>query len=148
MNNRYQDIRLLSLLPIFITDNYQEIQSFIDTAIESYPFYEAITFIDKNGRIAVSTTKKSIGASRLDRSWFQQAINANQGEIIPLEVYRAETAGWILVIGFNSPVLNNAGEAVGVLSTRVNLDYITDGLTTVSAQTGSKKETFLIGREK
>lgn len=148
MNNRYQDIHLLSLLPVFITNNYQEIQGFIDTAIESYPFYEAITFIDKKGRIAASTNKKSIGASRLDRSWFQQAINANQREIIPLEIYRAETAGWELVIGFNSPVLNNAGEAVGVLSTRVNLDYITDKVTAISKQTGSTKETFLIGKEK
>lgn len=148
MNNRYQDIRLLSLLPVFATDNYQDIQSFIDRAIESYPFYEAITFIDKKGRIAACTTKKLIGASRLDRSWFQQAINANQGEIIPLKLYRAETAEWKLVIGFNSPVLNNAGETVGVLSTRVNLDYITDRLTTISEQTGSMEETFLIGREK
>jgi len=148
MNNRYQDIRLLSLLPVFSTDNYQEIQSFIDTIIETHPFYEAITFIDKKGRIAACTNKKLIGASHLDRSWFQQALNSNQGEIIPLEVYRAETAGWKLVIGFNSPVLNNAGEAVGVLSTRIDLDYITDRLTTISEQTESREETFLIGREK
>jgi signal transduction histidine kinase len=148
MNNRYQDIRLLSLLPVLVTGNYQEIQSFIDTIIESHPFYEAITFIDNKGRIAACTNKKLIGASRLDRSWFQQAINANPGEIIPLEVYRAETAEWKLVIGFNSPVLNNAGEAVGVLSTRINLDYITDRLATISEPTGSMEETFLIGREK
>ncbi|MBA7537208.1 hypothetical protein ES705_29475 [subsurface metagenome] len=44
--------------------------------------------------------------------------------------------------------MNNAGEAVGVLSTRINLDYITDRLTKISAQTGGREETFLIGREK
>ncbi|MBA7576588.1 hypothetical protein ES708_18429 [subsurface metagenome] len=44
--------------------------------------------------------------------------------------------------------MNNAGEVVGVLSTRVNLDYITDSLTTISEQTESRKETFLIGSEK
>ncbi len=148
MNNRYQNIRLLSLSPVFDTDNYQEAQSFIDMVIESYPFYEAITFIDKNGRITASTNKQLIGASRLDHSWFQQVINTNQGEIIPLEVFRAETADWKLVIGFNSPVLNNTGEAVGVLSTRINLDYITARLTTIFEQTESRQQTFLIDREK
>ena len=35
-----------------------------------------------------------------------------------------------------------------MLSTRINLDYITDKVAAISQQTGSAKETFLIGREK
>ncbi|MCD6266067.1 MAG: HAMP domain-containing protein [Deltaproteobacteria bacterium] len=125
VNSRYQDIKLLSQSYVFKGNDTQQKQNYIEEALKSYPFFVVITILDKNGKIIACTQKEYIGQSRADRTWFKKTIQSSQGDVIPLDAYRAETAGWKMVIGFNTPITDeNNREIIGVLSTRVRMDHI------------------------
>ncbi|MBW1858192.1 MAG: HAMP domain-containing protein [Deltaproteobacteria bacterium] len=125
VSSRYHDIKLFSQSYVFKSTDTQQKQKYIEEALTSYPFYDVITVIDKNGNIIACTQKEYIGQSRADRTWFKKTVQCRQGEVIPLDAYRAETAEWKMVIGFNTPITDeNNTEIIGVLATRVRMDHI------------------------
>ena len=125
VNSRYQDIRLLSHADVFEGNDTDAKQRYIEDVIEAYPFYEAISVIDRDGIIIACTRKELVGGSRSNTAWFQRTIQCKPGDIVPLDAYRAETAGRKMAIGFNTPIADESNrEVIGVLATRASMEHI------------------------
>lgn len=148
VNSGYQDTEMLSQANVLEGDDDKAKQKFIEEVMAVYPFYDAMTVIDTDGKIIASCTcKELIGHSRADRAWFKETLNCKQGDVIPLDAYRAETAGWKMVIGFNTPIMDDANEkVVGVLTTRVDMDHIIDRVNIMDERTPGKSHPYLLSR--
>ena len=147
VSSRYQDIKLLSHVPAIKGNDTDAKQRYIDDVIEAYPFYEAISVIDQNGTIIACTRKEFVGHSRSDRTWFQRTMQCKQGDVIPLDAYRAETAGWKMVIGFNTPITDESNKKViGVLTTRVSMNHVMERVQALDERTGSDNHAYLLNK--
>jgi len=147
VNSRYHDIKLLSQSDVFRSTDTQQKQKYIVEAFKSYPFYDVITVIDKNGKIIACTRKEYIGQSRADRTWFKKTVQCRQGDVIPLDAYRAETAEWKMVIGFNTPITDeNNTEIIGVLATRVGMDHIIERVKALDERIVGDKNAYLLNK--
>jgi sensor histidine kinase YesM len=145
---RYQDIKLLSRSDVFKSKDTNAKQKYIEEIMEAYPGYKAISVIDLDGKIISCTLKELVGKSRADREWFQRTIQCKQGEVITLGAYRAETAGWDMVLGFNSPLTDaNNKEVIGVLNTRMSMDYIIDRIQILDERIPSVNNTYLLNKK-
>ncbi len=148
VNARYQDIRLLSKADVFEGNDRETKQRYINDAIEIYPYYKAVTVIDLNGTIIACTREELVGESRSDKEWFHRTIKNKEGDIIVLEPYRAETAEREMVIGFNSPIINESNkEVIGVLTTRVNMDHIIQVIQTLDEGTPGDNHAYLLDKK-
>jgi len=146
VSSRYQDIKLLSQADIFRGDDTDAKQRYIEKALDAYPFYAAISVIDSNGTIIACTRRDLIGQSRATTAWFQKTMRSKGGEMIPLDAYRAETAGEKMVIGFNTPLVDRDGRVIGVLATRVNTDHIIDRVRTLDERTAGDYHAYLLNK--
>jgi len=147
VSSRYQDIKLLSQSYVFKGTDTRQKQKYIVEALKSYPFYDVITVIDNNGNIIACTQKKYIGQSRADRTWFKKTVQSRQGDVIPLDAYRAETAEWKMVIGFNTPIIDeNNTEIIGVLTTRVRMDHIIERVKALDERIVGDKNAYLLNK--
>ena len=145
---RYQDIKLLSRSDVFKSKDTNAKQKYIEEIMESCPGYKAISVIDLDGKIIACTRKELVGKSRADREWFQRTIQCKQGEVITLGAYRAETAGWDMVLGFNSPLTDaNNKEVIGVLNTRMSMDYIIDRIQILDERIQGVNNTYLLNEK-
>jgi len=145
-SSRYQDIKLLSHADVFKGNDTAAKQRYIEKALQAYPFYAAISVIDLNGTVIACTRKDLVGQSRASTAWFQKTIQCRQGEVIPLDAYRAETAGWKIVIGFNTPIADDKGDVIGVLTTRVKMDHIVDRVRRLDERTAGDYHAYLINK--
>jgi len=147
VNARYHDIKLLSQSDVFKNTDTQQKQKYIVEALKSYPFYDVITVIDTNGDIIACTRKEYIGQSRVDRTWFKKTIQSSQGDVIPLDAYRAETAESKMVIGFNIPITDEKNtEIIGVLATRVRMDHIIERVKALDERIVGDKNAYLLNK--
>jgi len=147
VNSRYHDIKLLSQSYVFKNTDTQQKQKYIEEALKSYPFYDAITVIDTNGNIIACTRKEYIGQSRANRTWFKKTMQSRQGDVIPLDAYRAETAEWKMVIGFNTPIADkNNTKIIGVLATRVSMKHIIERVKALDKRIVGDENTYLLNK--
>jgi signal transduction histidine kinase len=147
VSSRYQDIRLLSQADVFQGNDTDAKQEYIERVTESYPFYDAISVIDLNGTIIACTHKELIGQSRADSTWFQRTSQGKQGDVIPLDAYRAETAGWEMVIGFSTPITDETNkEVIGVLTTRVCMDHIVERVKVLDERSLGGNHAYLLNK--
>jgi signal transduction histidine kinase len=145
VSSRYQDIKLLSHADVFKGNDADAKQRYIEKAFKAYPFYAAISVIDLKGTIIACTQKDLVGQSRAGTAWFRRTIQCRQGEVIPLDAYRSETAEWKMVIGFNTPISDDGG-IIGVLTTRVKMDHIIDRVRTLDERTAGDCHAYLLNK--
>lgn len=119
VSEHYQDIKLLSQTDVFQDGDASAMQQYIaEKVIKTHSCYKALSVIDLEGTIVACTREDLIGQSRADREWFQKTLQNRLGDVVGLDVYRAETAGWKTVFGLNAPIVaESSGEVVGVLTT-------------------------------
>ncbi|MCK4542238.1 MAG: PAS domain S-box protein [Spirochaetales bacterium] len=145
MSTQYDVTRLVSHSDILIDGNREAMQKYIESVKESYPGFAAVSVIDPDGIIIACTQAELIGESRADRGWYQETVKSKGAGIIPLDAYRAETAGWDMVIGLNTPIIDEISkELIGVLTTRVRMDFIMERIKTIDTGTGYSNHTFLL----
>ena len=142
----YQDIKMLSQADVFRGSDPGAMQKYlVEKVMQAYSFYEVISVIDPNGTIVACTREELIGQSRADREWFQRTLQSRPGEVVALDAYRAETAGWKIVIGFNAPIIaESSGEVVGVLTTRIGMDHIVERVRVLDQRTGKGNHAYLL----
>jgi len=147
VSSRYRDINLLSLGDVLEGTDTDAKQQYIEEVKDAYPFYEAISVIDQNGTIIACTRKELVGESRADMQWFQRTIQCKRGDVIPLDAYRAETAGGNTVIGFNAPITREGNEEViGVLTTRVSMDHIVERVKVLDERSAGDNHAYLLNK--
>jgi PAS domain S-box-containing protein len=143
----YQDIRILSQAEVLKGKNREAMQAYIDKIDAAHPFYKAISVLDHKGAIIACTRKELIGESRSGTEWFQRTRQSDPGEIVALDAYRAETAGWEMVIGFNTPIADRDGkEVLGVLSARANMDHIIERVRVLDERSVGENHAYLLNR--
>ncbi len=80
--------------------------------------------------------------------WFQRTIQSKQDEIVVIDPFHAETAGWNMVTGFNIPITDEGGnEIIGVLTTRVSMDFIIQRIQTLAERTLGNNHACLLNRK-
>jgi signal transduction histidine kinase len=147
VSSRYQDIRILSQAGVLRSTNRQAVQSYIDEVHAAYPFYRAIALLDPEGTIIACTIRELVGQSRSGTEWFPKAKQVSPHEVVALDAYRAETAGWEMVIGFNTPITaKDSKEVIGVLATRVNMDHIIERVRVLDERSVGDNHAYLLNR--
>jgi len=147
VNSRYQDIRILSQAEVLRGNNRQAVQAYIDEVHAAYPFYRAIAVLDPYGTIIACTLRELVGESRSGTEWFQRAKQGAHGEVMAMDAYRAETAGWDMVIGFNTPITDkHSKDILGVLATRVNMDHIIERVRVLDERSIGDNHAYLLNR--
>ncbi len=145
VNSRYQDIRLLAHAAVFEGNDTDAKQRYVEDVIEAYPFYEAISVIDRDGIIIACTRKELVGGSRLNTAWFQRTMQCKPGDIVPLNAYRAETAGRKTAIGFNTPIADESNRRViGVLATRASMEHIIERIRALDERIRGGNHAYLL----
>lgn len=148
MSSRYQDIKLLSRADVFEGNDTDAKQKYIEEAVEAYPYYDAISVIDLNGTIIACTREELVGESRANEIWFQRAIQGKEGDVTVLDAYRSETAGNKMVIGFNSPIIDDTNkDTIGVLRTRVDMGHIVDRIQALDERTPGGNHAYLLNKK-
>lgn len=147
VSSRYQDIRILSQSEVLKGKNREAMQVYIDEVNAAYPFYKAISVLDPDGTIIACTRRELIGESRSRTEWFQRTRQSAHGEVVSMDAYRAETAGWEMVIGFNTPITDkDRKEVAGVLATRVNMDHIIERVRVLDERSVGDNHAYLLNR--
>ncbi len=147
VSSRYQDIRILSQAGVLRDKNPQAIQGYIDEVYKVYPFYKGIAMLDPDGTIIACTLKELMGKSRSGTEWFQRTKQGADNEVVALDAYRAETARWEMVIGFNTSIIDkDSKEVLGVLATRVNMDHIIERVRVLDERYVGDNHAYLLNR--
>jgi len=145
VDSRYQDIKLLSKADVFQGTDTDAMQKYVTAVKEVYPYYVAVSIIDQNGTITACTNEELVGESRSDKEWFQRAIQCKEDDLIVTDPYRAETADWKMLIGFNSPITDESNkEVIGVLTTRVAMDHIVQRIQALDERTLGDNHAYLL----
>ncbi len=147
VSSRYHDIRILSQTEVLRGKDRQAVQAYIDEVLAAYPFYQAIAVLDPDGIIIACTLKELIGESRSKTAWFRRAKQGTYGEVVAQDAYRAETARWNMVIGFNTPITGKDRQKIlGVLATRVNMDYMIERMRVLDERSVGDNHAYLLNR--
>jgi PAS domain S-box-containing protein len=147
VSSRYQDIKILAQAKVFKGTDREATQNYIDEVVAVYPYYKTISVIAPDGTIVACTHSELIGVSRADTTWFQRAMRAGNGDVIALDAYRCQTAGWEMVIGFNTPIIDkDKGEVVGVLATRVSMEHIIGRVSVLKERLAGDNPAYLLNR--
>ena len=147
MSSCYRDIRILSETGVFRSKNRQEVQAYIDKVQAACPSYNAIALLDPDGTIIACTSRELVGESRSEAEWFQRAKQSAHGEVVPLDAYRAEIAGWDIVIGLNTPIADKSTKKVlGVLATRMNMGHIIERVRVLDERSVGDNHAYLLNR--
>ncbi|MBF0367033.1 MAG: hypothetical protein HQK50_15775 [Oligoflexia bacterium] len=107
-----------------------------------YEVYFDISLLDTQGKVIASGSRRElIGQNHANRKWFQEAL---QGKVYFTDVYKSATIN-SLTMNFSAPIFDKNGEAVGVISSRFNWNYIYDIIDAVIVD--SRSQVSLINSE-
>jgi methyl-accepting chemotaxis protein len=135
---RYGDVQAFAGNPAARGDRETATRT-IDFLVKNYGFYDLMILADRSGRVvAVNSidyqgrrigSEKLIGRSVAGQPWFEQCIN---GSIGPGKTYihDLEEDPWVaevygtrgLALNYSAPILDEAGQVVGVWSNRASWD--------------------------
>ncbi|MFB6468316.1 methyl-accepting chemotaxis protein [Cytobacillus sp. Hz8] len=111
-------------------------QELLQNIYQIYEVYFDLFVVDLSGEILVASQNQyQVGKDMSDRKWFQETIRTNQ--VYVTDMYNSSVVGGY-TIGFSCPVRNDAGEMIGVFTTRFNWEYIFDIIERVKIDEKSK----------
>ncbi|MCK5198560.1 MAG: cache domain-containing protein, partial [Spirochaetales bacterium] len=145
VNTQFEVTRLVANNDVFQGGDHEVIQKYIESIMELYPNFAVVSIIDPDGKIVANSQSGLIGVSRTDSDWFKETIKLKEGEILPLDAYRAETSAGAMVIGLNTPIKDKSNrDLIGILAIRLKVDYIIEKIKDLYDKTGYGRHTFLI----
>lgn len=111
-------------------------QSFMNNIYEIYEVYFDLFVADLSGEIIVASQNQSqVGKNMADREWFKETVRTNRVHVT--DMYHSSVVDGY-TMGYSSPVRNEAGEVIGVLTTRFNWQFIYDIIDRVKIDEKSK----------
>ncbi len=118
------------------TESKQSAQSLLKNIHNIYEVYFDLFVIDITGEIVVAAQNQSqVGKNMSDRKWFQETIKTN--DVYVTDMYHSSVVGGH-TMAYSSPIHNDAGKTIGVLTTRFNWEYIYDIIDRVKIAEDSK----------
>lgn len=111
-------------------------QAFMKNIHEIYEVYFDLFVVDMSGEIiAAAQNQNQVGKNMSDREWFQKTIQTNDVHVTDM-YYSSVAEGYTM--GYSNPVRNDAGEIIGVFTTRFNWEFIYDIIERVKIDEKSK----------
>lgn len=83
----------------------------------------SVALLNEDGEVAMDTRVTNVGRSEADRSYFQMAVATGQAYVSEVEFSPGDDEPYLY---FSHPVLNPAGEIVGVLRTQYKASVLQD----------------------
>ncbi|WP_416150453.1 methyl-accepting chemotaxis protein [Salipaludibacillus sp. HK11] len=117
--------------------------AFLRNIYSIYEVYYDLFVVDITGEIIVaSQNENQVGEDMSDREWFKETVRTNDVHVT--DMYYSTIVGGF-TMGYSSPVHNENGEIIGVLSTRFNWDFIYDIIERV--QLADESDLYVINSE-
>lgn len=118
-------------------------QLFLENIYKIYEVYFDLFVVDISGEIIVAAqNQKQVGKDMSNRAWFRETVKTNNVYVTDM-YYSSVVSGHTM--GYCSPIHNDAGEVIGVLTTRFNWEYIYDIID--RAKIDEKSKLYLINSE-
>ncbi len=117
-------------------ENKKIAHSFLTNIYKIYEVYFDLLVVDINGEIIVASQNETeVGKNMSDREWFKETVQTNKVHVT--DMYHSSVVGGY-TMGYSSPIHNDSGKVVGVLTTRFNWDFIYDIIDRVKVAEDSK----------
>lgn len=118
-------------------------QAFMNNIYKIYEVYFDLFVLDLSGNIIVaSQNQDQVGRNMADREWFKETVEKNS--VYVTDMYHSSVVGGY-TMGYSSPVHNDAGEVIGVFTTRFNWEFIYDIIDKVKMD--EKSQLYVINQE-
>lgn len=119
-------------------DAYDELESHLAQIMAQTGRYEALFLLDSEGRVAVSTDADLVGDARGSQLYFREGL---RGPYIQRPRYSVTDRQAFVFLSL--PVVDEEGEALGVLAGRASLDRLNE-IVAQSTGLGETAETYLV----
>ncbi|WP_218970592.1 methyl-accepting chemotaxis protein [Alkalihalobacterium alkalinitrilicum] len=111
-------------------------QDLMKNIYKIYEVYFDLFVVDITGEIVVaSQNQNQVGKDMSGRDWFKETVRTNHVHVT--DMYYSSVVGGH-TMGYSSPVHNDAGEIIGVFTTRFNWEFIYDIIDRVKIGENSK----------
>jgi len=118
-------------------------QAFLKNIYDIYEVYFDLFVVDLKGDILVAAHNQSqVGKNMESKVWFQKVMETNS--VFVTDMYYSSSVG-SHTMGYSSPVHDEKGKIIGVLTTRFNWEYIYDIINRVKIDENS--QLYLINSE-
>ncbi|KHF40666.1 methyl-accepting chemotaxis protein [Halalkalibacter okhensis] len=118
-------------------------QAFMNNIYKIYEVYFDLFVLDLSGNIIVaSQNQDQVGRNMADREWFKETVEKNT--VYVTDMYHSSVVGGY-TMGYSSPVHNDAGEVIGVFTTRFNWEFIYDIIDKVKMD--EKSQLYVVNQE-
>jgi methyl-accepting chemotaxis protein len=144
---RYGDVQAFSVNPVFLEDDKLAITEALDRYVSLYGIYQAMVFVDPQGRLIAANSKQPDGklldtskwgeTSFPDAPWFRNAVEGRflddkakrisgtyVSEVGGDPVISSATGSEFYGIQFSTPVRDASGELMGILSTHSDFAWV------------------------
>ncbi len=151
---RYTDVQAFALNSVFQSGQKESITSFLNSVVSIYQAYDAIVFVDKDGRFVASNnrtfdgraldSKVMEGRSFADTPWFARAFKGEWSEdkrrgytgtfVEDLQIDPVSSALFTTPqqgMSFSRSVVDGEGRVIGVLSARASLRFVENELLSI-----------------
>lgn len=99
-------------------------QNFLKNIHQIYEVYFDLFVVDSQGEIIVAAQNQSeVGKSKADRAWFQETVKHNH--VYVTDMYHSSVLGGH-TMAYSSPIHDDSGNIIGVMTTRFNWEFIFD----------------------
>ncbi len=124
-------------------ENQQKAHQFLNHIHRIYEVYFELIVVDLNGEVVATAKNQQLIGEQMDKqTWFKEVKNTNQPFVTDLyysEMIQAYT------MNYSSPIHDEAGKIIGVLSTRFNWTYVLDILN--RANLGEHSLLYIVNKE-
>lgn len=118
-------------------------QAFLKNIYDIYEVYFDLFVVDLEGDIIAAAHNKSlVGKNMESQVWFQKVLETNN--VFVTDMYYSSSVGGY-TMGYSSPVHDEKGKIIGVLTTRFNWEYVYDIINRVKIDENS--QLYLINSE-
>ena len=151
MLTRVKDFNILSNNPLFSTSSNNTISDYLSRVVEQYPFYEHISFVNKDGIILASSSPEELGLKLIDfepeiEEEFQKTLNGGNDDVYISDkaLMKEVKENAHLDIELLSNVIDLNGNVIGVLLGIVDFDFIRDIVNDIDERTIGDEYAYLV----
>lgn len=135
--------KIINCLSNFSTESQNKAIELLDETVEIYPVYLDIFLTDKNGKlVAAGKNKNMVGKDFSEKEWFKNTIRTHSTYVS--DMYYSEALNKP-TISYSCPVKDSDGNIIGVISSRLNWDCISNIID--MAKIGQNSEIYVVNKD-
>ena len=153
MFTRVKDLNAFSNNPIFAVVTTEDVANYLSEAVRAYPFYDTLSYTDKEGVILASSNGSLIGKNIIEletdiKEEFQKTISGGPQDVYISDIAEMSQTELLanapLDIELLSNVLDKSGVKIGVLIGFVNTQFLEDFVFDIDERTIGDEYAYLV----